>query len=487
MNPLKPTFGINPPHFTKPSAPFGNLMKPTYMIGNVAVEEPRRIVPAPKGIYDLCAPLPKNAYFTNQGVRQHVSHAFGGGNLPVPEGGKAKYSPKQQILDEQSEDRVNEFLGRYMTISEEATAVLRERFAMKDALRDAETYQQLIHRGLTDAEAGDVIRQRFVEKASSAVGQTRMDFHQRQKDAIADLALSRKVRVGLPQSMATFAGVNSSDMNYSQTEIAGIKRLLKSKIEKVDNQRKAESQIGQNFNAFPKAPPRIGPASAGWVGNVPSNYVGILPAYSTNPVREAREGAPANPVLEAIISRARGGGRAGRLDIDGSPRVPGREPVSAEEFIRSPAGREGIQRAFEGNLRTLEDERPSREDQFEALAGGNSSASPFASSSSSAGGGLRPATGGDGGLPLGERSASGGAGGGAGRGRPPSRSAPASSFDYATFEAQVASTPAKDRSKVVQRQAIQLGISIADPDKPGQNKSRSDLLEEILRKFPPDE
>jgi len=443
-------------------------MKPTYMIGNVAVEEPRRIVPAPKGIYDLCAPLPKNAYFTNQGVRQHVSHAYTGGGGSLPEGGKAKYSPKQQILDEQSEDRVNEFLGRYMTISEEATAVLRERFAMKDALRDAETYQQLIHRGRTDAEAGDVIRQRFVEKASSAVGQTRMDFHQRQKDAIADLALSRKVRVGLPQSMATFAGVNSSDMNYSQSEIAGIKRLLKSKIEKVDNQRKAESMAGQNFNSFPKSD------TPGFIGNIPSNYVGILPAYSTNPVREAREGAPANPVLEAIISRARGGGRAGRLDIDGSSRVPGREPVSAEDFLRS------------SNLRTLEDERPSREEQFEGLAGGNSSASPFSSASSSAGGGLRPAKGGEGGLPIGERSASGGAGGGR-RGAPLSRSASAGTFDYNVFEAQVASTPAKDRSKVVQRQAIALGISIADPDRPGQNKSRQDILEEILAKFPPDE
>jgi hypothetical protein len=272
--------------------------------------------------------------------------------------------------------------------------------------------------------------------------------------------------------MATFAGVNSSDMNYSQSEIAGIKRLLKSKIEKVDNQRKAESQIGQNFNAFPKAPPRIGPASAGWVGNVPSNYVGILPAYSTNPVREAREGAPANPVLEAIISRARGGGRAGRLDIDGSSSA-------------SSAG--------SSTLRTLEDERPSREEQFEALAGGNSSASPFASSSSfsssssSAGGGLRPATGGDGGLPLGERSASGGAGGGAGRGRPPSRSATAGAFNYAEFEEKVREAPKKDRSKVVQRQATVLGIDIRDPARPGQNKSRDDLLEEILAKFPPDE
>lgn len=461
-------------------------MKPTYMIGNVAVEEPRRIVPAPKGIYDLCAPLPKNAYFTNQGVRQHVSHAYTGGGGSLPEGGKAKYSPKQQILDEQSEDRVNEFLGRYMTISEEATAVLRERFAMKDALRDAETYQQLIHRGLTDAEAGDVIRQRFVEKASSAVGQTRMDFHQRQKDAIADLALSRKVRVGLPQSMATFAGVNSSDMNYSQSEIAGIKRLLKSKIEKVDNQRKAESMAGQNFNSFPKAPPAIGPATAGWLGNTPSNYVGILPAYSTNPVREAREGAPANPVLEALINRA--GGRAGRLEIDEDYK----ERVRRSNELRKI-------HPTDSTLTTVEDERPSREERFEALAGGNSSASPFASSSSS--GGLRPAKGGEGGLPIGERSASGGAGrspipvidetrGGAGggrRGAPLSRSASAGTFDYNVFEAQVASTPAKDRSKVVQRQAIALGISIADPDRPGQNKSRQDILEEILAKFPPDE
>jgi hypothetical protein len=450
-------------------------MKPTYMIGNVAVEEPRRIVPAPMGIYDLCAPLPKNAYFTNQGTRQHVSHAYTGGGGSLPEGGKAQYSPKQEILDEQSEDRVNEFLGRYMTISEEASAVLRERFAMKEALRDVETYQQLIHRGLTDAEAGDVIRQRFVEKASSAVGQTRMDFHQRQKDAIADLALSRKVRVGLPQSMATFAGVNSADMNYSATEIAGIKRLLKSKIEKVDKQRKADSMIGQNFNSFPKSD------QPGWAGNQPSNYVGILPAYSTNPVREEREGKPANPVLEEIISRARGGGRAGRLDIDGSSRVSGREPISAEEFIN--IGRQGFQQASEksSSLRTLEDEGKSREERFNELAGSNSS-----SSSSAGGGGLRPAKGGEGGLPAGERSASGGAGGG-GRGRPPTRSVTAGAFDYDTFQAQVESTPAKDRSKVIQRQATTLGISIADPARPGQNKSKADLMAEILAKFPPDE
>ena len=350
-----------------------------------------------------------------------------------------------------------------MTISEEASSVLRERFATKNAIRDLETYQQLTQRGLTDSEAGEVIRRRFVEKVSSGVGQERIDFHQRQKDAIADLAISRKVRVGLPQSMATFAGVHTPEMNYSASELAGIKRLLKANIEKVDKDRKAESMIGQNFNFLPKSD------QPGWTGNLPSNYVGILPASSINPVRESTEGKPGNPVLEDILTRARGGARAGRLDIDGSQRVPGREPVSAEEYlarINSPASN-----SSSAGLSTAEDERPSREELFESVG--------KSSSSSSA---LRPAHGG-GEVPIGTKSASAGGG----RGRPPTRSSSASAFDYNEFEAKVASTPKKDQSKVVQRQATILGIDIKDPARPGQNKSKSDLLEEILRKYPPED
>jgi len=94
-----------------PSAPRGMLMRPSYMIGGVSISEPRMIVPPPRGDYDISKPLDKKGYFTSRGIRQHNNHAFSGGNLPVPEGGKAKYDPTKRVLNEQSEERENEFLG----------------------------------------------------------------------------------------------------------------------------------------------------------------------------------------------------------------------------------------------------------------------------------------------------------------------------------------------------------------------------------------
>lgn len=421
-----------------PSAPRGNLMRPTYMVGNVATPEPRLVVPPPKGIHDFSKPLPKGAMFEHAGVRQWNSHAFAGGNLPVPEGGKCKYDPAKQVLNEQADDRVNEFLGQYASINEEARAVLQERFAQKNAVRDLEQYQQLINRGLTDAEAGEVIRRKLIEKVSSSKGQERIDFHQKQKDIIADLAITRRVKVGLPQSMANFAGVSTPEMNYSGSEIAGIKRLLQSKIGEVDLKRKNESMIGQNFNSFPK------PTDAGWTRNVPSVYrdtgivSGMAPPGGAPPVVMNRTGIGAT--LEEILRR-----HGGALP---PPPLPPRDTRTAEEVFSGRSGKpHGEELRPDYNLgygrSPLEFEGPSRAERLEEVVSSSSSSTA-----------LRPAEGVAGEGPGG---AVGGAGG-ARRGRPVNTER---STNIDAFEAGLRT--ASNDSRYVKTVATRMGI---DPDSP---------------------
>jgi hypothetical protein len=413
-------------------------MRPTYMVGNVATPEPRLVVPPPKGIHDFSTPLPKGAMFTHAGVRQWNSHAFAGGNLPVPEGGKCSYNPSKQVLDEQADDRVNEFLGRYASINEEARNVLQQRFAQKNAVRDLEQYQQLINRGLTDAEAGEVIRRKLIEKVSSSKGQERIDFHQKQKDIIADLAITRRVKVGLPQSMANFAGVSTPEMNYSGSEIAGMKRLLQSKIGEVDLKRKNESMIGQNFNSFPKA------TDAGWTRNVPSIYrdggiiTGVVPPGGSPPVVFDRTSI--SGTLDEILRR-----HGGALP---PPPPPRRDDRTAEEVFSGRSGRpHGEELRPEYNLgygRTpLEFEAPSRAERLEEVV-----------SSSSSSTGLRPAENVAGEGPGG---AVGGAGG-RGRGRPVNTER---TTNIDAFESGLRAS--SNESRYVRTVAIRMGI---DPDSP---------------------
>jgi hypothetical protein len=434
------------------------------MVGNVATPEPRLVVPAPKGIHDFSAPLPKGAMFEHAGVRQWNSHAFAGGNLPVPEGGKCSYNPAKQVLDEQADDRVNEFLGRYASIHEEARNVLQQRFAQKNAVRDLEQYQQLINRGLTDAEAGEVIRRKLIEKVSSSKGQERIDFHQKQKDIIADLAITRRVKVGLPQSMANFAGVSTPEMNYSGSEIAGMKRLLQSKIGEVDLKRKNESMIGQNFNSFPKI------TDAGWTRNVPSIYrdagiiTGVIPPGGSPPVVFDRTSI--SGTLDEILRR-----HGGALP---PPPPPRRDDRTAEEVFSGRSGRpQGEELRPERNLGygrvPLEFEGPSRAEQLQELV-----------SSSSSSTGLRPAEGVAGEGPGGAVAGGGGAGG-RGRGRP-ARGIPSSADDF-NQQLRANTNPPRFTLETAER----LGIDV-DADrflkKPGgTQRDLGKLQNEIRRKL----
>lgn len=453
-----------------PSAPRGNLMRPTYMVGNVATPEPRLVVPPPKGIHDFSPPLPKGAYFTNAGVRQWNSHAFAGGNLPVPEGGKCKYSPKQEVLDEQADDRVNEFLGRYASINEEARAVLQERFAQKNAVRDLEQYQQLINRGLTDAEAGEVIRRKLIEKVSSSKGQERIDFHQKQKDIIADLAITRRVKVGLPQSMANFAGVSTPEMNYSGSEIAGMKRLLQSKIGEVDLKRKNESMIGQNFNSFPKI------TDAGWTRNVPSIYrdtgiiTGVAPPGGAPPVVFDRTSI--SGTLDEILRR-----HGGALPPPPPPRRDDRTP--AEVFANIPIGSGtafGKQKIVPTDSSTFE-EPESRAEALQRIAGGAGEEQVAFHSSSS----VAPARGVAGEGPGGAVAGGGGAGGGRGRGRP-ARGIPSSADEF-NQQLRANTNPPRFTLETAER----LGIDV-DADRflkkvGGTQRDLAKLQNEIRRKL----
>jgi hypothetical protein len=491
-----------------PSAPRGTLMKPTYMVGNVPTDEPRRIVPSPKGINDFSLPLPKGAYFTEQGVRQWTSCAYSGGPALNINEIKANYDPRQKLLDEQAEQRGDEFLGRYVEISNDARNLLQEKYAMKAGLKDLETYQSLIHSGLTDEEAGQVMRQKLIEKISAGAGQSRIDYHQKQKDVIADMAIRRGVRVGLPQSMATSVGVITPEFNYSASEIAGVKQLLKHNLQKLTKERQADSMVGQNFNMLPKAPPIIGPATAGWLNNIPmkDRTIGIIPA-NDNPVLFGRQNVDYKerglPVLDSILGRvneipamqSKSGSRAGRLELGepsggagGTRRPIGRENLGSigEAVISVGEARQQAERRAGYNpigLRTLEDE--SKESRSEGLArvargGGNSSSSlapppeyvigesaPANSSSSSSSASERRRG-------VGQRA-----------GPDLTRSKSSRSFDMNEFVFDLAGLDASAQARRIQLQATALGINVDSPEFQGRRgRDSKKILDEIERRFP---
>jgi hypothetical protein len=302
------------------------------MVGNVPTTGKVAVVPAPPGIHNWAKPLPSKAIFQVPGVRQWCSRAATGGAQSTDGVVKAKYDPARQLLDEQADERINEYLGRYMSVSEQARNALQQRFAQKAAINDLEQYEQLINSGLTDKESGEVMRRRVVEKAIK--NPKHVDYHQQQKDVIAHLALTRNLRVGLPQSMATFAGITTPNLNYSAKEVHGVKRLLHYRLKDLDRKRAAESMIGQNTHMFPK------PTDPGWSHNVPrgtplgaplavpANAAATVGLQSTvgNSLIAAEESGSTLERLLRIHDAAIGAGRAGAdLSEVSSRRLPGLE------------------------------------------------------------------------------------------------------------------------------------------------------------------
>jgi len=245
---------MNYSNHTKGSASRGAVSAPFYMMGNVETEYPRMIVPQPGGIYNLYAPHNKEASFTNSGIRQWNSASrpgalgvanFGGGNVSVPT--KCKYDPYRKVLDEQATERENEFLGRYITTNEQARELLRETFAQKYGSADNEMVQMYMMHGATEEQAKEMVEKERLTKFASSKYKNRVGIHVQAKNAIHDLAQSRGLHIGLPGSLATFAGVTQPQINYSGKEVAGIKRVLDASIKKVDDERAKESMIGQKL------------------------------------------------------------------------------------------------------------------------------------------------------------------------------------------------------------------------------------------------
>jgi hypothetical protein len=243
---------MNYSNHTKGSASRGTVAPPFYMMGQVETEYPRMIVPQPGGIYNLYAPHNKEASFVNNGIRQWntASHPgglgkpnFGGGNVAVPT--KCKYDPYRKVLDEQAEMRENEFLGRYITVSEKARELLRQTFAQKYGNADEEMVRMYMMNGATEEQAKEMVEKERLTKFASSKYKNRVGLHVSAKNAIHDLAESRGLRIGLPGSLATFAGVTQPQINYSGKEVAGIKRVLDASIKKVDAEYAKESMIGQ--------------------------------------------------------------------------------------------------------------------------------------------------------------------------------------------------------------------------------------------------
>jgi hypothetical protein len=245
-------------------------------------------------------------------------------------------------------------------------------------------------------------------------------------------------------------------MNYSASEVAGIKRLLKHKIEKLDNQRKAESMTGQNFNMLPK----INTLGTGWTANVPSANasVGILPAYDNNVFRQITQD-PHTRIEKGVVARTR----------------EQLFPELAGQFERN----KQISEELAEGARAIRAEE-TRAEQLARVASGSSSGGGNSSSS------VSPALSG-GERPAGSNSASGGGGvRGANQRSGPNltRSQPPGSFNLEEFRFELASANPLAHANIIQRQAKALGINIDDPAYRGpRGISSKKLLDEMERQY----
>jgi len=236
-------------HGVHGSAPRGATMPTTVTIGNVMVKGYMPIIPAPGGIYDIKSAHKPGAYFTVQGVRQHKDHhhpapSNGGIGLPMM---KCKYDPYENMLKKQEDDRETEFLERYVDISSEASSLLSEKYARRNELREAESKETLMLEGLTEAEADDVLRKRHIERVTNKKTHHFATYSQQQKNIIHKLAEGRGIHIGLPQSTATFTGKSAPRLNFSRSEVSGVRRVIDRLVHNEQALEEHEAMIGQVY------------------------------------------------------------------------------------------------------------------------------------------------------------------------------------------------------------------------------------------------
>lgn len=229
--------------FTLPSAIRSATEPRSYTTSrDVLIPGHQPVVPQPGGVYDINAPVNEKAYFKVRGIRQFntdTAPAFGG----VPTGMKAKYD----LLVRANEDveRNRACPAKIYTIQQQDSVLLGEQILRRAAYREMQTYDDLVSQGLTPEEATKVIRDQMIAKVVMGKGTSTRAYHQQLKEVVHQMAAERGVQVGLPQSLATFAGKFAPHAHFATTGVGAAKAALRQQVHDPDFMMKSHKSAEQ--------------------------------------------------------------------------------------------------------------------------------------------------------------------------------------------------------------------------------------------------
>lgn len=229
--------------YTLPSAGRSATEPRSYTLNrDVTILGHQPVVPQPGGVYDINAPCNPKAYFTSKGIRQwntRTSPAFGG----VPTGMKAKYD--LLVRADMDNERNKAAPAKIYTIQQQDSVLIGEQILRRAAFREMQNYDDLVQQGLTHEEATKVIRDQMIAKAVINKGGSTRAYHQQMKEVIHQMAAERGVQVGLPQSLATFAGRYAPNAHFAATGIGAVKAALRQQVHDPDFMMKSHKSADQ--------------------------------------------------------------------------------------------------------------------------------------------------------------------------------------------------------------------------------------------------
>jgi len=308
--------------FTLPSAARSATEPRSYTLSrDVLIPGHQPVVPQAGGVYDISEPVNEKAYFKVRGIRQwNTDTAPSGGGVPT--GMKAKYD----LLVRANEDveRNRACPAKVYTIQQQDSVLLGEQILRRAAYREMQTYDDLVSQGLTHDEATKVIRDQMIAKAVLGKGNSTRAYHQQLKEVVHQMAAERGVQVGLPQSLATFAGKFAPHAHFATTGAGAVKAELRQKVHDPEFKvSKTAEQLDQE---------RIVQAAAG-VRQVPAGNslppaqqlrpmaVRLTHMHEGVPIRESRMESRVQRIAEISGARAEPSSpaRAGAGGFSGSP------------------------------------------------------------------------------------------------------------------------------------------------------------------------
>lgn len=214
--------------YTLPSAGRSATEPRSYTLNrDVMIDGHQPVVPQPGGVYDINAPVNEKAYFKVRGVRQwNTDTAPSGGGVPT--GMKAKYD--LLVRADQDNERNKACPAKVYTIQQQDSVLVGEQILRRAAFREMQNYDDLVSQGLTHEEATKIIRDQMIAKAVMGKGSSTRAYHQQMKEVVHQMAAERGVQVGLPQSLATFAGKFAPNAHFATTGVGAVKAALRQQV-----------------------------------------------------------------------------------------------------------------------------------------------------------------------------------------------------------------------------------------------------------------